>query len=113
MNCPTNLPKASTQPFRVQAVTLSTVTGRVNVHLEDGLPIVYVATSTNRAVQDRILSIASLAYAQGLTVSVTYEGGNAVPTGDYCKRDMLRITLESLDRGLIPWSDREDPEAQA
>lgn len=109
MACPDNEPLAVTQPHYVQAVTLSTVTGACNVHLDDGLDVVYKVQpgekGQNTVIQNMITSIATAAYTTGTKVSITYEGGADIGA-PYCQRWMKRITLEGK-HGLIPWEHRE------
>ena len=109
--CLTNEPLTVTQPHFVKAVTLSTINGRVNVHLDDDpeLPeIVYRAETTDLDIHANIALIASLAYVNNMRVTITWEGGQDEPTTGGCLRFMKRITLEG-DRGLIPWTHREQP----
>ncbi len=108
MSCPTDEPKTVTQPRHVMAVTLSAITGRVNVHLDDGLDMVYKAKTLDSSIQNNLAQIATMAYITDTKVSITWEGGKDIGT-DYCQRWMIRITLEGK-RGLIPWDGhRESP----
>lgn len=93
-----------TQPAAfVQAVTLSTVTGRVNVHLlerqEDAAnsSAVYKTDSANEGVHTHIASMASLAYVSGSVLAIVYdeERDRSAEFGKYDSRYMERLVLQS------------------
>lgn len=116
----------TTQPKKIQAVTLSVLTGRVNVHFEDELDAVYTPVDPDEypggydpsdsslnpvpyySVHGSLMAMLMHAKANNLSVSVKWRPPERQSTaGDYKIRDALRFTVESRDTGLVPWSDRE------
>lgn len=111
-NCPLEIGPAITAPSLIEAVTVSTVTGRVNLHLDDGLPVVYTTKTDNPAIQALIAQVAIEAYVAGERVTVTYDGGDNPGGGstEYCARWMVRLTLEGKRGSLIPWNTPREGE---
>lgn len=114
-NCPKVFGPRISAPCLIEAVTFSAKTGRVNIHLDDSLSVVYTTIDpVDHQIQSLLAQAAIGAYVHGKKVTITYQDGDNPGGGStlYCARYIVRLTLEG-DRGeLIPWDvPRDEPPA--